>query len=72
MNEYAKAVFNLLDLRRGNLHGKVMESTEEYMEGVIGRVNAIRKSLGKFRHELQEYFETAEETDFEYNPMWIK
>jgi len=64
MDGYAKTIRDILLLRHGKLHLKIMESVDEYIVDGIDQINAIRMTLRKYKHELEEFIEKdSDETD---------
>ena len=63
LNEYGRTIRNILELRNGSLHAKVMDSIRQYMLDGFDQTKAIRMTLRKFKHELEEYFEDDDNTD---------
>jgi len=58
---YASLLSMIFRLRGGYLHGKIMTTVEEYLEQHMDLKKAIRLSLKKFKHHVEEIMEETED-----------
>lgn len=59
MRYYVKLVSYLVRLRRGRLHWDITESIDnDYVEDDMDREKVIRLTLGKYKHQFEEYLES--------------
>ena len=63
LNLYWKTITNILWLKSGELHTKVMQSVVKYMQNGYKSRPAIRMSLKKYKHQLEEYLYGDESED---------
>lgn len=67
LNQYGQTILDIIQLRGGKLHTKVMQSVGKYLRNGYDKLPAVRVSLRKYKHELQEdmYSEDESEDDEE-------
>lgn len=64
---YGKTILDMLDLKGGEIHEKVMNSIEKFLKNGYENLPAVRMTLRKYKHLLEEmmYLTDDEETDDE-------
>lgn len=64
---YGKTILNMLDLKEGQIHEKVMTYVEKFLKKGYENLPAVRMALRKYKHLLEEmmYLSDDGETDDE-------
>ena len=65
MSEYAEVINDILLLRNGKLHGKVIETVDKHIREGVSNVKAIRMTVRKYKYRIVEYLEPDEAIDID-------
>lgn len=65
LNLYGKTILDMLDLKGGQIHEKVMNNVEKFLKKGYENLPAVRMALRKYKHLLEEmmYLSDDEETN---------
>lgn len=67
LNLYGKTILDILDLKRGRIHHKIMNSIDKFLKKGYESLPAVRMALRKYKHILEEtmYLTDSDESDDE-------